>query len=444
MLIDNGRLRMREDPVLHEALYCIRCGACLNVCANFQSVGGHAFGGETYSGGIGGAWEAGTGSLENGRFSDLCTGCSRCVPQCPVRIDIPWLNEVLHQRLNEKEESLLSFIFKGFLPQDIKNEKSNLQKLFLGNFHHFAKWGARLAPLSNNIQNMRFVRILMEKYFGISAKRKLPSFTNKTLIKQLRSLKLPSKKNPNIKKKALLFSDVYTNYLYPERGIAAFKILKAFGIDLILSKVMPEGRAALSQGLIDAALKRAQLTAAYLEKWIKSGYDIVVIEPSALAMFRRDYKNLLRDEEQFIKLKNHCYEPLEYLHKLFTAGDLNPDQIFDAKGLYSGTKIFYHGHCQQKTIGAADQTVEVLKKLGLNVVNSQVECCGMAGSFGYKKDFYEVSMRDAEDLFKQIQSTGDKNNIIVLASGISCKDQISEGLGYNVLHPAEFLAKILI
>ena len=71
VLIDNGRSTMREDPVLHEALYCIRCSACLNVCANFETVGGHAFGGETYSGGIGGAWEAGTGKLMNARFSEL-------------------------------------------------------------------------------------------------------------------------------------------------------------------------------------------------------------------------------------------------------------------------------------------------------------------------------------------------------------------------------------
>ncbi len=82
---------------------CIRCSACLNSCANFETVGGHAFGGETYSGGIGGSWEAGTGTLMNARFSELCTACSRCVPQCPVRIDIPWLNENLRQRMNREQ-----------------------------------------------------------------------------------------------------------------------------------------------------------------------------------------------------------------------------------------------------------------------------------------------------------------------------------------------------
>ena len=110
VLIDNGRSTMREDPVLHEALYCIRCSACLNVCANFETVGGHAFGGETYSGGIGGSWEAGTGKLMNARFSELCTGCSRCIPQCPVRIDIPWLNQNLRQRMNQADGSFAAEI----------------------------------------------------------------------------------------------------------------------------------------------------------------------------------------------------------------------------------------------------------------------------------------------------------------------------------------------
>ncbi len=444
VLIDNGRLRMRNDPVMKEALYCIRCGACLNACANFQSVGGHAFGGETYSGGIGGSWEAGTGKVENARFSELCTGCSRCVPQCPVRIDIPWLNEVLHKRLNEKEKGKYSFIFKGFLPNDNKNEKASLQKLFLGNFYHFAKWGTRFPSLSNSTQNNSFFRILLEKYIGISRQRKLPAFAGKTLVVQSRNLKLSSGLKEKTGKKVLLFADIYTNYLYPARGIAAINLFNALGINLILSEVMPEGRAALSQGLLTAAGRRAEKTAAYLSGWIDKGYDILVIEPSALAMFRRDYKHFVKDEEQFMRISDHCYEPFEYLHKLIAENDIRLDKIFDIKKIQADTKLFFHSHCQQKTIGAAEQTVEVLKKIGFEVETSGVECCGMAGSFGYKKDFYEVSMRDADDLFNQIKSAGDKNNVLVLASGISCKDQISEGLGIEVIHPVELLARILV
>ncbi|MFZ0453615.1 MAG: LUD domain-containing protein [Ignavibacteriaceae bacterium] len=444
VLIDNGRLKMRSDPVMREALYCIRCGACLNACANFQSVGGHAFGGETYSGGIGGTWEAGTGMLENARFSELCTGCSRCAPQCPVKIDIPWLNEVLHQRLNEKEKSKYSFIFQVFLPADSKSESASLQKLFLGNFHHFAKLGSRFPAISNTIQSSKPVKILMDKYLGISRQRKLPVFAKKTLIEQSKNIKELSGLGENIAGKVLLFADIYTNYLYPSRGIDVIKLFKAFGINLIPGKVIPDGRAALSQGLINAAAKRAEKTSQYLMLWIEKGYSIIVTEPSVLAMFRRDYNHFIKDKDQFLKIKAHCYEPLEYLHKIILKEDFDFSRIFDLNKLPADIKLFYHSHCQQKTIGAAEPTVIVLKKIGFDIEISNVECCGMAGSFGYKKDYYEVSMKDAEDLFDQIKSAGEKNNILVLASGVSCKDQISEGLGIEVIHPVELLTRILI
>ncbi len=101
VILDNGRETLAQDARLNEALYCIRCSACLNSCANFQVLGGHGFGGATYSGGIGATWEAATtGQLKLARFSDLCTGCTRCVTQCPVRIDIPGLNVELRSRLN--------------------------------------------------------------------------------------------------------------------------------------------------------------------------------------------------------------------------------------------------------------------------------------------------------------------------------------------------------
>ena len=444
VLIDNGRLKMRSDPVMREALYCIRCGACLNACANFQSVGGHAFGGETYSGGIGGTWEAGTGTLENARFSELCTGCARCVPQCPVRIDIPWLNEVLHQRLNEKEKSKYSFIFKSLLPEDSKSESAGLQKLFLGNFHHFAKLGSRFPKLSNKIQSSKLTKTVLYKYLSISKQRKLPAFADKTLIKQSQNLIEYSGLKENTDRKVLLFADIYTNYLYPSRGMAAIKLFRLSGINLITDKVIPDGRAALSQGLISAALRRAEKASRYLIQWIEKGYNIIVIEPSALAMFRRDYNHFIKDKEQFLKIKDHCFEPFEYLNKFILEDDVDLSRRFDLNKLPKGVKLFYHSHCQQKTIGAAEPTINFLKKIGLEVETSTVECCGMAGSFGYKKDYYELSMKDAEDLFNQIRSAKEKNNILVLASGISCKDQISEGLGIKVIHPLELLAGILI
>src|SRR5271167_2136331 len=150
VLIDNGRGRMRDDAVLHEALYCIRCSACLNSCANFETVGGHAFGGETYSGGIGGSWEAGTGTLMNARFSELCTGCSRCVTQCPVRIDIPWLNENLRQRMNfDQPSSAAKSAFGAMTGSAPEDRVAPLQKQFFANYHVMAAGATRFPSLSN-------------------------------------------------------------------------------------------------------------------------------------------------------------------------------------------------------------------------------------------------------------------------------------------------------
>ncbi|MGB6200484.1 MAG: LUD domain-containing protein, partial [Candidatus Acidiferrales bacterium] len=183
VIVDNGRGRMRADPVLQEALYCIRCGACSNCCANFQAVGGHAFGGQTYSGGIGGAWEAGTRDLASSRFAELCTGCSRCVTQCPVRIDIPWLNTVLRQRLGKQESSPAAQAVKRVLagvPAD--DAGASLQKLFFGRYDLAGKFSAPFASLVNSINRIGFTRALLERFVGLDRRRALPAFASTTLV----------------------------------------------------------------------------------------------------------------------------------------------------------------------------------------------------------------------------------------------------------------------
>ena len=245
--------------------------------------------------------------------------------------------------------------------------------------------------------------------------------------------------------KILLFADIYTNYNYPQRGIAAIKILQALGVDLQLSDSLPDGRAALSQGMVETARIRAVKTAAYLLPFVEQGRDIVVVEPSVLAMFRRDYKHLLNDDGQFEKLSAHSYEPLEYVEIIVRENNLSFDEIFDLS-LSESTDIFYHPHCQQKTIGGEQATKRILEALGFNVAYSNVECCGMAGSFGFKKEFYEVSMEAGKQLFKQIEqseNSADNSKRVVLASGVSCSEQIDDGMGRSVIHPLEMLAGML-
>ncbi|MGB7847891.1 MAG: LUD domain-containing protein [Candidatus Acidiferrum sp.] len=443
VLIDNGRMRMRDDGVFRETLYCIRCSACLNSCANFQTVGGHAFGGETYSGGIGGPWEAGTGTLENARFSELCTGCSRCVNQCPVRIDIPWLNENLRNRLNQtNERSLVSGMLSTLTSGSEKDEQAPASKIFFGNYQWFAEWGTRFPSLANAVARTKPARWAMERWLGLDRRRALPPFPKHTLVSAAQRMPKGNAKAPVAR--AVLFADVFTNYGLAQRGIVAVRLLRALGVDVVVSEPLPDGRAALSQGLLATAKEYASRAASLLDHHLERGRDILILEPSSLAMFRRDARHLLEDEEQFERLSARSFEPVEYIRYLLARSGRHPRDVFDVQRSPVGNRVFYHPHCQQKTIGCAAQTEDLLRLIGFDVAISAVECCGMAGSFGYKKDFYDLSMAVGEDLFQQARKAEEgAEPRALLASGTSCTEQLYAGLQREVLHPVELLAAIV-
>jgi iron-sulfur cluster protein len=443
VLIDNGRMRMRDDAIFRETLYCIRCSACLNSCANFETVGGHAFGGETYSGGIGGSWEAGTGKLENARFSELCTGCSRCVNQCPVRIDIPWLNENLRKRLNPTAGlSVLSGTLTSLCSAPEEEAEAPASKIFFGNYHWFAEWGSRFPSLANAVANTSLARWAMERWLGLDRRRALPPFPGRTFVGAAEGLVKENNREPFAR--AVLFADVFTNYGLPERGLATLRVLEAMNVDVVVSESLPEGRAALSQGLLATATEYVRRAASHLEHHLQSGRDVVVVEPSSLAMFRRDARHLLEDPRQFERLRARSFEPVEYIVRLLDSTGRSPTEIFDIARSPVGTRLFYHSHCQQKTIGCAAPTEALLRSLGFDLVTSSVECCGMAGSFGYKKDFYDLSMVVGEDLFQQVKRADeDDEPRALIASGTSCTEQLHAGLRRKVIHPIELLAAMI-
>jgi iron-sulfur cluster protein len=443
VLIDNGRSRMREDPVLHEALYCIRCSACLNSCANFETVGGHAFGGETYSGGIGGSWEAGTGVLSNARFSELCTACSRCVPNCPVRIDIPWLNENLRHRMNQAQGSSPGkFLFGEMTGSAPEDSTAPLQKQFFGNYDALGKWGTRFAALANASMHMPGARSVMQGVFGVDRRRELPTFPRKTWEQLYREEKSPgpSTLQPGV----VMLADIFTNYGSPERGMAAIRVLRAIGLDVVLSPAMPDGRAAMSQGMLGTAWRQARAIAPMLRRYLDEGRKIVVLEPSVLAMLRFDFKHLLDGDGTQALLAQNSFEPLEYLWRVAQERQIDLAQTFPASRCPHGTRLFYHSHCQQRTCNSATQTIEVLRAAGFDVVTSSVECCGMAGSFGYKREYYDLSKAVGEDLFAQVRQADREGGPRTLAaSGVSCHEQLLAGMGREVFHPVELLASTL-
>ena len=469
VLLDNGRMTMREDDQLRETLYCIRCGACANACANFQSVGGHAFGGETYTGGIGTGWEAGVHGLDSAAsMNDLCTGCTRCLPKCPVKIDIPWINTVVRERLNrEADPDAFDFLVEGLTPDD-EPPGMDLQKRFFGDFETFARLGSRFPRLSNAVAGSTPARLLLERVAGVDRRRELPTFAEET-FREWFVARGGSEVGPReAVREAVVYPDAYTNYFAPERGRATVRALEALDVAVRVPRVPESGRAPLSQGMIETADSRASAVYGALAEHLDSGRDVVVIEPSDLAMFRDDYHRLL-PERSADRLAEHSYDVLEYVYGLLENGgeveDLSTAPTEDAP-------VTYHSHCQQRTLGLETYTTAVLEAAGYDVTTTDVECCGMAGSFGYKTEYYELSVDVGERLVDGLvdghalddghgdgdgqghgdgdgegdsdrdgQGDSDGGPGPIVASGTSCTDQIASLTGREVRHPIELLAR---
>jgi L-lactate utilization protein LutB len=493
VLLDNGRTAMREDDQLRETLYCIRCSACLNSCANFQHVGGHAFGGETYSGGIATGWETGVHGLDSAaEFNDLCTGCTRCVNQCPVGIDIPWINTVVRNRLNRSErgaggdaDGKFDFLVAGLTPDegersrrdrerhrtssDGKSGGLDVQKRLFGNFPTVARLASATAPVSNWLVRAPGVRALTERALGVDARRDLPEFERQTLRdwfearggasesarrarradgqSVIEAVNENANGNGNVDvnenanrgvngavnetaepREAVLYPDTYTNYVAVERGRAAVRTLETLGVPVRIPDLPASGRAPLSQGMIATAESQAEAVAEALEPHLDADRDVVVVEPSDLAMFRADYRKLLA-KARATEIDDGSYELFEYLYGLLDGGA-------DASELSHGDgSLGYHAHCQQRTLGLETYTTAVLEELGYAVRTSDAECCGMAGSFGYKREYYELSMDVGSDLREEF-ADADR----VVASGTSCCEQLGALRDETVPHPIEQIA----
>jgi len=343
---------------------------------------------------------------------DLCVGCKGCKSDCPTGVDMAKLKaEVKHQYHQESDPDLRTRLF--------------------GNIDTASALGSRLAPVSNWVTAIPGSRVVLEKVLGIAPERSLPSFTSESFT-EWADAREPAVSESEADRNVLVFPDTYTNYSHPAPGKAAVRVLEAAGVHVrVPTDVAPSGRAAYSVGLLDRAAERARTNVEIFDDYVADGWEIVAVEPSDAVVFQDEYTDLL-DATAAERVAAHAYGVCEYLDVYRLVEELPVDEQV------SDRSLAYHGHCHQHAAGTDHHAVGVLRRAGYDVDPLESGCCGMAGSFGYEAEHYDVSTSIAERLFDKIRGSDATQ---VVAPGASCRSQIGDGdiVDASPPHPIEAL-----
>jgi Fe-S oxidoreductase len=235
-----------------------------------------------------------------------------------------------------------------------------------------------------------------------------------------------------------LFCDEFTNFYDVSVGIDAYELLTTLGYEVILVDHEESGRAFISKGFLEEAKAIANINVGIFSNYITADCPLIGIEPSAILTFRDEYIRLANDKEDAEKLAKNVFTIEEFFKNEITSGKIHAEQFSDEE-----KTIKIHGHCHQKSLSTIEATFAMLnvpKNSSVTIYNSG--CCGMAGSFGYEKEHYEISMQMGEDtLFPKIRTTDSTTTIA--AAGTSCRHQIFDGTSRKALHPVTILRSCL-
>ncbi len=335
---------------------------------------------------------------------DLCLECKACKAECPASVDMAKIkSEVLHAYHRAHGPDPRSWAF------------AHLRLL--------SRLGAATAPLSNRILRSGPVRALLHAA-GIDRRRPLPAFARPTFLgwwKRHESAQAASRGE------VALFVDTFTLYHTPEVGVAATELLEALGYTVRLAPLVCCGRPLISKGFLEAARRNAEAAVARLLPLARAGVPVVGLEPSCTFTFRDEVPDLVPGEEARQVAKSVVLL----------------DEFLDReRGLLASPQrhgpVFVHLHCHQRALVGPAPLRRVLQAAGFSVVETDAGCCGMAGSFGFEREHYEVSMAIGERrLLPAIRDLPPE--VPVVAMGISCRQQIAHGTGRRALHLAELL-----
>jgi len=411
VLLDNGRLRMRQDAWFSEALHCIRCGACMNICPTYGVVGGHIFG-HIYPGPIGIPWTAAVhGRKHAADFQDLCISCGLCREICPADIDLPMMIAKV------KYESL------PFTGQPVAN------RILMAN-ESVAKAASVTPELANRLLQFPLVRTLLEKALGIDRRRTLPSFARRTLRKKFR----PGREAGDPRHSVVFFTDYFFNYVAPELGMAAVNFLKQAGLKIMMPKQKTSGYPYISYGELKKARRIASYNIRNLWPLVNEGMTVITLEPTAAYALKFCYPKLLQDSPEAAHVAANTYEFFEWLQIQVQQGSIKLPHLNDK------VRYGFHIACHERACSSGMATLSILRQIGLEVeVIETGTCCGMAGTFGMKRGplGFDLSMQVGQPLFELFEA---RNVEKIITESSVCTMQLQDGTGLPVVHPLSLLA----
>ena len=348
---------------------------------------------------------------------DLCLECKGCKAECPSNVDMAKL----------KYE---------FLDKYHKANGYPLRSHLFGNIAALSRWGSFFAPFSNWTLKSGVFRDLLEQHVGIDGRRVLPQFASQTFVQWFRA-RGGSPASTGANGQVVLFPDTFTNYNEPELGRAAVKVLERLGYQVLLAPARCCGRPMLSKGMLDKARRNARSNVEDVYPHVKRGAKLVGLEPSCILSFKDDYRDLMGGDARAITISENTMLIEEFV--LYAQEEKRASLEFENPS----RKLLFHGHCHQKALTGTRSSMDVLRSIpGSDPLEIKSGCCGMAGSFGFEKEHYDISLKIGEQvLMPAIRAQ--EGDFTVVSEGISCRQQIEHSTGKRARHLVEVLADAL-
>ncbi len=351
---------------------------------------------------------------------DLCLSCKGCKSECPSNVDVAKL----------KAEFLQHYYEANGVP---------FRSKLIANFNKAAKMGSIAPGIYNFMATTPPFSTLIKTLSGFALKRSMPTLHKTSLEKWFRKRKPETKQN-STGKKVYLFCDEFTNYNDTDIGIKAILLLEKLGYEVIIPQHEESGRAWLSKGLIKQAKIIANKNVSLLSKIVTAETPLIGIEPSAILTFRDEYIDLADDAdlETAKELAKNVFFIDEFIASEMEKGNISKDLFTKETRL-----IKLHGHCHQKALSSVTPSVKMMSfPENYRVETIPSGCCGMAGSFGFEKEHYDLSMQIGElVLLPTVRNQPD--DVIIAAPGTSCRHQVKDGTGKKALHTIEVLYEAL-